>query len=177
MKIGIIGGSGLDDHDILSDLQTQSCQTPYGDAAITSGRLNDVDIVFVARHGNRHQFSPTHVNYRANIQAVKDLNVTHIIATNACGSLKKEIDRGDFIIPSQFIDFTKQRLNTFYNDFSDGMHHEVMADPFDQSLSQLLYSFAKSQGFKIHKDDRGDRGCVGQGGRNSLRRYCHVDRL
>ena len=152
MKIGIIGGSGLDDPGILSDLHTQSCKTPYGDASITSGRLDDVDIVFVARHGSSHQFSPTHVNYRANIQALKDLNTTHIIATNACGSLKKEIDRGDFIIPSQFIDFTKHRINTFYDDFSDGMHHEVMADPFDSSLSQLLYSVAKSQGFKIHKD-------------------------
>ena len=152
MKIGIIGGSGLDDPDMITDLQTQSCNTSYGDAQLTSGRLNDVDIVFVARHGNHHHISPTHVNYRANIQALKDLNVTHIIATNACGSLKEEIDRGDFIIPSQFIDFTKHRVNTFYDDFSDGMHHAVMADPFDKSLSNLLYSVTKNLGFRIHKD-------------------------
>jgi 5'-methylthioadenosine phosphorylase len=152
MKIGIIGGSGLDDPDMIADLQTQSCPTPFGDATITTGILNDADIVFVARHGSNHQFSPTHVNYRANVQALKDLNVTHIIATNACGSLKKEIDRGDFIIPSQFIDFTKHRINTFYDDFSNGMHHELMADPFDPSLSELLYSVAENQGFKIHKD-------------------------
>jgi 5'-methylthioadenosine phosphorylase len=152
MRIGIIGGSGLDDPDMITDLHTQSCPTPFGDATITTGRLNEIDIVFVARHGSSHQFSPTHVNYRANIQALKDLNVTHIIATNACGSLKEEIDRGDFIIPSQFIDFTKHRINTFYDDFSDGMHHEVMADPFDPSLRNLLYSVAKNQGFRIHKD-------------------------
>ena len=71
MKIGIIGGSGLDDPAILSDLHTQSRPTPYGDATITSGKLDDIDIVFVARHGNNHQFSPTRVNYRANIQALK----------------------------------------------------------------------------------------------------------
>jgi len=152
MKIGIIGGSGLDDPDMIEDLSTLKCETPYGEALTTSGRLDDVDIVFVARHGSNHQFSPTHVNYRANIQALKDLNVTHIIATNACGSLKEEIDRGDFIIPSQFIDFSKHRINTFYDDFSDGMHHEVMADPFDKSLSDLLYSVAKNLGYRIHKD-------------------------
>ena len=152
MKIGIIGGSGLDDPAMINDLQTQNCETPYGKAIATSGRLDDVDVVFVARHGNNHQISPTHVNYRANIQALKDLNVTHIIATNACGSLKEEIHRGDFIIPSQFIDFSKRRINTFYDDFSDGMHHEVMADPFDKSLSNLLYSVAKKLNFRVHKD-------------------------
>ena len=152
MKIGIIGGSGLDDPYMIKDLQTTSCETPYGEASTTTGRLDDVDIVFVARHGSNHHISPTHVNYRANIQALKDLGVTHIIATNACGSLKEEIDRGDFIIPSQFIDFTKRRINTFHDDFSAGMHHELMADPFDKSLSNLLYSVAKNQGFRIHKD-------------------------
>ncbi len=152
MKIGIIGGSGLDDPSMIKDLQTTNCETPYGEAATTSGRLDDIDIVFVARHGSNHHISPTHVNYRANIQALKDLGVTHIIATNACGSLREEIGRGDFIIPSQFIDFTKRRINTFHDDFSAGMHHELMADPFDKSLSHLLYSVAKRQGFRIHKD-------------------------
>jgi 5'-methylthioadenosine phosphorylase len=152
MKIGIIGGSGLDDPSMITDLQTQSCETPYGEALTTTGRLDDVDIVFVARHGSHHQLSPTHVNYRANIQALKDLKVSHIIATNACGSLKEEIGRGDFIIPSQFIDFSKRRINTFHDDFSAGMHHEVMADPFDKSLSDLLYSVAKNLGYGIHKD-------------------------
>ncbi|MGD9301257.1 MAG: S-methyl-5'-thioadenosine phosphorylase [Desulfobacterales bacterium] len=152
MKIGIIGGSGLDDPYMITDLKTHSRQTSYGEAITTSGRLEDIDIVFVARHGSNHQLSPTHVNYRANIQALKDLGVTHIMATNACGSLKEEIDRGDFIIPSQFIDFTKRRINTFYDDFTNGMHHEVMADPFDKSLSNLLYSVAQNMGFRIHKN-------------------------
>ena len=80
------------------------------------------------------------------------MEVTHIIATNACGSLKAEIDRGDFVIPCQFIDFTKRRINTFHDDFSQGMHHEVMADPFDKSLSELLYAVAGDLGFRVHKD-------------------------
>ena len=152
MKIGVIGGSGLDDPDIIKDLQSSTRKTLYGETTIKSGRLNDVEIVFVPRHGANHQFSPTYVNYRANIQALKDLNVTHIIATNACGSLKEEIDRGDFIIPNQFIDFTKHRNNTFHDDFSKGMHHEVMADPFDKQLSDILYSVAEELGFRIHRD-------------------------
>ena len=152
MKVGIIGGSGLDDPDMIQDLQNQSWTTPYGETLIKIGTLIEVDIVFVPRHGNKHQFSPTHTKYRANIQTLKDLNVSHIIATNACGSLKAEIDRGDFIIPSQFIDFTKRRINTFHDDFSEGMHHEVMADPFDKALSGLLFSVAGELGFRVHKD-------------------------
>ncbi len=152
MKIGIIGGSGLDDPDIIKDLQSQHHVTPYGQITIKVGKLNGFDIVFVPRHGDSHQFSPTHVNYRANIQTLKDLDVTHIIATNACGSLREEIDRSDFVIPNQFIDFTRHRNNTFHDDFSEGMHHEVMADPFDKSLGDLLYAVAGDLGFRIHKD-------------------------
>lgn len=152
MKIGIIGGSGLDDPDIIKDLQSSRRKTQYGEIMIKSGRLNEAEIVFVPRHGSNHEFSPTHVNYRGNIQALKDLNVTHIIATNACGSLREEIKRGDFVIPNQFIDFTKHRINTFYDDFSKGMHHEVMADPFDKKLSDILYTVTAELGFKIHRD-------------------------
>jgi 5'-methylthioadenosine phosphorylase len=152
MKIGIIGGSGLDDPDIIKDLQQEKRATLYGETAVKSGRLSGVDVVFVSRHGNHHQYSPTHVNYRANIQILKDLGVTHIVATNACGSLKEEIKRGDFIIPDQFIDFTKHRINTFHDDFSEGMFHEVMADPFDKHLSDLLFSVTGDLGFAVHKD-------------------------
>ena len=152
MKIGIIGGSGLDDPDIIKDLQQQTCPTPYGEIVIKTGRLNSVDVVFVPRHGHNHQFSPTHVNYRANIQSLKDLNVSRIIATNACGSLKEEIERSDFVIPNQFIDFTRHRINTFHDDFSQGMFHEVMADPFDKTLSEKLYSVTKKLGFRVHKN-------------------------
>ena len=152
MRIGVIGGSGLDDPDIIKDLQSQNLTTAYGEVTVKYGKLNDVDVVFVPRHGNRHQFSPTHVNYRANIQSLKDSGVGHIIATNACGSLKAEIQRGDFVIPDQFIDFTKHRINTFHDDFSQGMFHEVMADPFDQRLSDLLYTVAGDLGFRVHRN-------------------------
>jgi len=152
VKIGVIGGSGLDDPDIIKDLRSQSWTTAYGETTVKSGTLNGAGIVFVPRHGNHHQFSPTHVNYRANIQALRDFEVAGIIATNACGSLKAEIQRGDFVIPNQFIDFTRRRINTFHDDFSQGMFHEVMADPFDRPLSDLLYSVAVNLGYRVHKD-------------------------
>jgi 5'-methylthioadenosine phosphorylase len=152
MKIGVIGGSGLDDPDIIKDLQRQNRATVYGEVSVNCGKLNDIEVVFVPRHGNRHQLSPTHVNYRANILSLKESGVTHIIATNACGSLKAEIQRGDFVIPDQFIDFTKNRINTFHDDFSQGMYHEVMADPFDKNLSDLIYSVADEMGFRVHRN-------------------------
>ncbi len=152
MRIGLIGGSGLDDPEMIKDLRGEVRATSYGETPVKIGRLCDLDIVFLPRHGSSHQFSPTHTNYRANIQTLKDLDVTHIIATNACGSLKEEIRRGDFVIPSQFIDFTKRRINTFHDDFSQGMHHEVMADPFDKSLSELLFAVAMDLSFRVHKD-------------------------
>ena len=152
MKIGIIGGSGLDDPDIIQDLQTQTRVTRYGDTVIKTGRLSGADVFFVPRHGTHHQFSPTHINYRDNIQTLRDLKVSYIIATNACGSLKEEIKRSDFIIPNQFIDFTRHRINTFHDDFSQGMFHQVMAEPFDKSLSELLYSIISELGFRVHKD-------------------------
>jgi len=152
MRIGVIGGSGLDDPDIIKDLQRQNLPTAYGEITVKCGKLNDVDVIFVPRHGNQHQFSPTHVNYRANIQGLKDADVSHIIATNACGSLKAEIQRGDFVIPDQFIDFTRHRINTFHDDFSQGMFHEVMANPFDRQLSDLLYTVAGDLGFRAHRN-------------------------
>ncbi|MDP2643371.1 MAG: MTAP family purine nucleoside phosphorylase [Desulfobacterales bacterium] len=152
MKIGIIGGSGLDNPELMDNLQNRQWSTTYGETFYKSGSRNGMDIVFIPRHGQDHRLSPTHINYRANVQTLKDLNVTHVIATNACGSLREEIKRGDFIIPSQFIDFTRHRVNTFYDDFSSGMHHEVMADPFDKYLNDLIYAVAQDLGFRAHKE-------------------------
>ena len=115
VKLGIIGGSGLDDPHILQNPEEKNVDTPYGtpSSALMTGKIQDVDVVILARHGKKHQFSPTQVNYRANIDALKTEGVTHIIATSACGSLREEISRGDFIIIDQFIDFTRFRRATW----------------------------------------------------------------
>ena len=104
--IGIIGGSGLDDPDILKDATTEEGDTPFGSpsAPLSMGRIGDAEVALLPRHGNRHQYSPTQVNNRANIHALKEAGANHILATTACGSLRREIDRGHFVIVDQFLD-------------------------------------------------------------------------
>src|SRR3989344_1061340 len=98
MKIGIIGGSGLEDPDILQEQDEKFVETPYGNVLVKTGKLFDVDIVLVSRHGKRHEIPPSYINNRANIYALKKENVNYILATTACGSLKEEIKRGDIVI-------------------------------------------------------------------------------
>ncbi len=152
VKVGIIGGSGLDDPEILDNAEIIHADTPYGkpSSALSVGQINGVDVVLIARHGEKHQFSPTQVNYRANIHALKNQGVTHVIATTACGSLKAEIDRGHFVIVDQFIDFTKHRKITFHDSFENGAVHTPMAEPFDSGLRKMLYAAAKELGYATH---------------------------
>ncbi|MCP3942824.1 MAG: S-methyl-5'-thioadenosine phosphorylase [Desulfobacteraceae bacterium] len=155
--VGIIGGSGLDDPDILKNPKEIEIQTPYGSPSsdLLSGKINGVDTLILARHGRKHQFSPTQVNNLANIDALKRAGVTHILATTACGSLKQEIDRGHLVILDQFIDFTRFRKNTFNGSFEGGAVHTDMAHPFDKTLRKNLYESAKTLDLDVH-----ERGCV-----------------
>lgn len=152
VKIGIIGGSGLDDPDILKNGTELEVDTIYGkpSAALALGRIQGVPVVILARHGRHHQFSPSQVNYRANIHALKQQGVTHIIATTACGSLREEIGRGDLVIIDQFIDFTRHRPITFFDSFENGAAHAAMADPFDARLRKKLYETSVALGYKTH---------------------------
>ncbi|MBC8441002.1 MAG: S-methyl-5'-thioadenosine phosphorylase [Deltaproteobacteria bacterium] len=157
LKIGIIGGSGLDNPDILKDPDEIDIATEYGNPSspLLSGKINDVEIVILARHGRNHKLSPTQVNNRANIKAFQQAGVTHIIATTACGSLKHEIDRGHLVILDQFIDFTRLRKNTFADSFENGLVHPVMAHPFDEGLRKKLYETARKLDLNVH-----EKGCV-----------------
>lgn len=154
MKIGIIGGSGLDNPELLSNYEEKDIDTPYGkpSSKIISGKLMDVDVCFLSRHGRKHEISPTNVNNRANIYALGKLGCTHIIATTACGSLKQEIERGDFVIVDQFIDFTKHRTSTFHDDFSKGAVHTPMADPFSKFLREKVIKACEELGIKHHRN-------------------------
>lgn len=151
-KIGIIGGSGLDDPGILSSPEIIQTDTPYGkpSSALSAGKINGVDVVLIARHGKKHTLSPTQVNYRANIYALMNQGTTHILATTACGSLKEEIKRGHFVIVDQFIDFTKHRKTTFHDSFESGAVHTPMAEPFDLKLRKVLYQSAKDLNYDTH---------------------------
>lgn len=153
IKIGLIGGSGLEKSGLLGVTSSMSVTTAYGapSSPLVCGTIGEVNVVLIARHGENHQFSPTEVNYRANIAALKDAGVTKILATTACGSLKEEIQRGDFIILDQFIDFTKHRKTTFFDSFESGSTHPAMPDPFDEQLRDVLIECATEFGFRVHR--------------------------
>lgn len=157
MKIGIIGGSGLDDPKILEGSQEIKVDTQYGDpsSSLLMGSIAGVETVILARHGRKHQYSPTQVNNRANIMALKNAGVTNIIATTACGSLREEIDRGHLVVLDQFIDFTRFRKTTFVDSFEDGAVHTPMANPFDAELREKIYNTARELNLSVHP-----KGCV-----------------
>ncbi len=153
-KIGIIGGSGLDNLEILKDAKDIDVSTAYGKptSPLKLGKIHDVDVVLIARHGREHTIPPTQVNYRANIQALKDQGCSHIFATTACGSLREKIDRGDLVILDQFIDFTRLRKISFFEEFAPGdMKHTPMADPYSEELRNILIETAKELNFKFHE--------------------------
>jgi len=137
---------------LLGNAESIRVDTPYGkpSSALSVGKISGVDVVLLARHGKKHQLSPTQVNYRANIFAMKNQGVTHIVATTACGSLKEEIDRGHFVIVDQFIDFTKHRKITFHDSFENGAVHTPMAEPFDIELRKTLQKSTKELGYVAH---------------------------
>ncbi|MFH1850159.1 MAG: S-methyl-5'-thioadenosine phosphorylase [archaeon] len=156
VKIGIIGGSGLDDPDILEHPKEVEANTSYGKPSSTlkAGKIGGVDVVLLARHGHDHSIPPTHVNNRANIRALKDQGCTHIIATTAVGSLRQEIERGDFVVLDQFIDFTRLRTVSFYDRFPGGganAKHTPMADPFNEELRQALIETCKQLKIRVHE--------------------------
>jgi 5'-methylthioadenosine phosphorylase len=136
-KIGIIGGSGLDNPQILTDFKEINVETKFGQptSALTCGKLNGVEVVILARHGKKHSIPPTQINFLANIWALKEQGCTHILAATAVGSLREEIKPGNLVFPSQFIDFTRLRNLTF---FSAEVVHTPMSEPYDKNLRDLL---------------------------------------
>lgn len=153
VKIGIIGGSGLDNPELLEKYEEKQVETPYGkpSSKIICGKISGVDVCILSRHGKKHEIPPSLVNYRANIYALAKLGCTHILATSAVGSLREEIKPGDLVFPDQFIDFTKQRKTTFYDETGEGkVVHTAMAEPFSSELREILAKTAQEIGFRKH---------------------------
>jgi 5'-methylthioadenosine phosphorylase len=150
IKVGIIGGSGLDDPDLMKDVEEMVVETPYGkpSSPLVTGRINGVDAVVLARHGLDHSIFPTGVNYKANIYALKEAGCTHILATTAVGSLREAIRPGDLVFVDQFIDQTKHRALTFHD---EKVIHTPMAEPFCRQLSALLAESAEELKQRYHK--------------------------
>lgn len=152
VKIGIIGGSGLDDPEILTEAQELAVTTPYGNpsSTLTCGTIAGTPVVILARHGKDHSIYPSGVNFRANIWALKEQGCTHILAATAVGSLRRKIEPGHLVIPSQFIDFTKKREGTFFD--QGPVVHTPMAEPFCPYLRNLLADNATQLGLNVHTD-------------------------
>ncbi len=142
-EIGIIGGSGLYSMPGFTDIRELRQQTPFGDPSdsYVLGTLSGRKVAFLARHGRGHRLMPTELNFRANIYGFKQLGVERIVSVSAVGSLKEEHKPLDFVIPDQFFDRTRHRVDTF---FGDGVvAHVAMADPICPELSRVVESACK----------------------------------
>ena len=153
VKIALIGGSGLEKLNIFKDVMEVEVSSQYGLPSSTffAGTLGSCEVFILSRHGRDHSIPPTQVNNRANIDAIRQLGCKYIFATTACGSLREEIGRGDVVIPDQFIDVTRHRINTFYDRFEEGkITHTSMADPFAEELRQILINGCRETGIRFH---------------------------
>ena len=148
--IGVIGGSGLYAIEGLRDEAWVTVETPWGAPSdqILTGRVGDTEVAFLPRHGRGHRHSPTSINYRANIDALKRLGVTDVISVSACGSFRDEMAPGDFVLADQFIDRTVNREKTF---FATGcVAHVSVTEPTCARLRAALADAARATGVKAH---------------------------
>lgn len=150
--VGIIGGSGLYDMEGLEDVKTHEVETTYGapSDAVVSGTIGDTRLLFLPRHGRGHRIPPHQINYRANILALKMLGAEQLISVSAVGSMKESIAPGDMVVVDQFIDRTRGRSSTFFEDIGVVAHVEF-AEPVDAALANALHKSAQEVGVKVHK--------------------------
>jgi 5'-methylthioadenosine phosphorylase len=151
-KLGIIGGSGLYKMDGFEKTKWKKIKTPWGDPSdeILIAKLGDEEICFIPRHSRGHMINPTNINFRANIDAMKQLGVTDIISVSAVGSLKEDLEPGKFVIVDQFIDRTFSRIKTFFDD--EIVAHVSMAKPTSPGLSKCCESALKKLNIKNQKN-------------------------
>ena len=151
-EIGIFGGTGIYDSGLLSESKEVTIDTPFGKTSdsITVGIYKGRKVAFMPRHGKKHTIPPHLINFRANIWAFKEMGIKRIIAPSAVGSLKENLKPGDFVLPSQFIDFTKSRKYTLYE--QGKVIHISVADPFCPELQKAVSESAKKIDLHLHRD-------------------------
>jgi 5'-methylthioadenosine phosphorylase len=149
--LAIIGGSGLYELDGLTDVEEVRVATPFGapSDAIIRGRLGDVTMLFLPRHGRGHRIPPHRINYRANVFALKTLGAEQLVSVSAVGSLREEIKPGDMVLVDQFIDRTRQRASTFFDD-AGVVAHVGFAEPTDAGLRVALQAAVEAAGGRVH---------------------------
>lgn len=149
--LGIIGGSGFYQFPGLEKIEELNPDTPFGkpSAPIITGFINGKKVAFLARHGIGHVFTPTEVNYRANIYALKMIGTTRVVSISACGSLREDFSPGEIVVPDQLFDFTKSRERSF---FGEGLvAHVGVANPFCEELSTILYQSVSAAAPSAHR--------------------------
>ncbi len=149
--LGVVGGSGIYDLPGLERVSTHGVTTPYGSpsAAIVRGELAGTGLLFLPRHGAKHQIPPHQINYRANIYALKQLGATHVVSISAVGSMREEIEPGHVVIVDQYIDLTKRRPSTFFEDGVVG--HVSFADPVCPLLASAVAEASQGAGARVHR--------------------------
>ena len=151
MTLAIIGGSGLYEMEGLKIVETREVTTPFGppSSPLIMGEIEGVAVVFLARHGPGHSISPTEINYRANIYALKEIAVEQVVSISAFGSLREDYAPGDVVVPDQIVDHTRTRQNSF---FDEGLvAHVSVADPFCPDLSPAVAESLKASHAEVHE--------------------------
>jgi len=150
--LGIIGGSGIYDLPGLKNAQSKTVNSPWGkpSAALLTGEIDGLPIVFLSRHDKGHRLSPTDINYRANIDALKRAGVTDLVSLSACGSFKEELPPGTFVLVDQFVDRTHARANSFFG--TGCVAHVSMAHPVSPRLRIHLAEAAMAAGIAVVRD-------------------------
>ncbi|MCS7363863.1 MAG: S-methyl-5'-thioadenosine phosphorylase [archaeon GB-1867-035] len=144
-KIAIIGGSGLE--NALEIIRTEVINTPYGQVEVNYSFLNDKKVIFLPRHGKKHERPPHMINYKGNIWALKELGVERIIASNAVGGIRDGLKPGDFVVIHDFIDFTRRRPLTFYD--GPKVIHIDVTEPYCPEIRSALINAARELSVKV----------------------------
>jgi 5'-methylthioadenosine phosphorylase len=150
--LGIIGGSGIYELPGLEDVREEAIASPWGEpsAPLRRGQIAGLPVVFLPRHDKGHRLSPSDINYRANIDALKRAGVTSLVSLSACGSFKQELPPGSFVLVDQFVDRTHKRENSFFG--KGCVAHVSMAHPVSPRLRIHLAAAARAEGIEVARD-------------------------
>lgn len=146
-NIAIIGGTGLDEFSALQNLRAEKVSTPYGETSnvLKFGSIDGHELIFLPRHGEKHNIAPHNINYRANLWALKQQGVTHIIAVNAVGGITENMPPEKIVFPDQIIDYTYSRQHTYSDENASDIIHVDFSQPYSESLRQLMQTTATEQ--------------------------------
>lgn len=150
-ELAVIGGTGVYRADMLDEVKEVELDTRYGKVNLLLGTYQGREVAFLTRHGKGHTVPPHLINYRANIQALRELGVKKVIATAAVGSLNQQMPPHNFVLIDQFLDFTKNRKSTFFEGRFEGVAHVDLTEPYCPGIREFLFKKATEMGLKVHQ--------------------------